>query len=36
MQAAQWAQTHDVSQAFASLLKRLLEGLGHEEAAKSI
>jgi len=31
--AAQWARTHDISQAFAELLKILLKDMGHENVA---
>lgn len=34
--AAQWAMTHDVSPAFRSLLKTLLDSLGHADAARAI
>lgn len=34
--AAHWAMTHDVSAAFRTLLKQLLEALGHERAAERI
>ena len=35
-QAARWTLTHDVSPGFRSLLKRLLEALGHEDAASAL
>jgi hypothetical protein len=31
--AARWAMTHDVSEGFAMVLKRLLRSLGHESVA---
>ena len=34
--AAQWAMTHDVSEAFAHLLKRLMKEIGYEDAAARI
>lgn len=34
--AARWAMTHDVSPGFRSLLKTLLESLGHANAAQAI
>lgn len=34
--AARWAMTHDVSPGFRSLLKNLLESLGHANAAQTI
>jgi hypothetical protein len=36
IQAARWALTHDVSSGFRTLLKRLLETLGHGKAAEGI
>ena len=35
-QAARWALTHDVSQEFRMLLKRLLETLGYGNVAEEI
>ena len=35
-QAARWTLTHDVSQGFLTLLKRLLESLGYENVAENI
>lgn len=34
--AARWTMTHDVSPGFRSLLKKLLESLGHANAAQAI
>jgi hypothetical protein len=34
--AAQWAMTHDVSDGFRQLLIKLLEALGHEDAARRL
>jgi hypothetical protein len=34
--AARWAMTHDVSEEFAGVLKKLLRGIGHEDAADQL
>ena len=33
LQAARWSRTHDVSQSYADLLKKLLKDIGYESVA---